>query len=602
MGRGLPVFRDPGVTRFRPRSLFWTFAGAFLFVLLLATVLQGLVVVAVVGPLASRWVDDRARLLARETASALAAFDPTDDEAIHRVLDERRRESAGVMLLVRDPDSMLIGDRRLRFLDPARLQKLTGAVSIRPPARPEGPRPFFPDERSGRPDEPDRNGGGSPGAGGGNLGHRGDDAPPAGPDRPGSPSGLESPGRESGRGFPGPPGEPFPPGKTSPSGKAGPSGEPFPPGGPFPPRFGGDPGPEPGERARPGGLGNERLRVAARQPIHYDNGASAEVLALVPRPRFGFWPGGPLPLLLFAPLAVILAGGAGLVMARSTVRRLRALETQAARVSRGELDARVADTGADEIGRVGERMNAMTSALGAARTEVEESVRQRRRLLADISHELGTPLTSIGGYAQTLLDPDVHVSDAERAAFLRDILDESVRMDALIQDLFELTRIEGGRAELHRERLDWASLARNTVERFRKRFGEAGLNLRWDSAGIEAWVEADGRRLEQALDNLLVNALRYVPAGGTVSVSLTRLEGDPGPRLRLTVADDGPGIPPGDLPHVFNRFYRADPARGTPGTGLGLAIAQEIVLRHGGSVRAANREPRGLAIHLELPA
>ena len=129
--------------------------------------------------------------------------------------------------------------------------------------------------------------------------------------------------------------------------------------------------------------------------------------------------------------------------------------------------------------------------------------------------------------------------------------------------------------------------------------------MTWEASVAEAWIEADGHRIEQVLDNLLVNALRYVPAGGRVDLRLERGGAD---TFRLVVADDGPGLPPGDVPLVFERFYRGGGAaraaarQDQGGSGLGLAIVREIVERHGGRVRAEARAPHGLAIVIELPA
>jgi signal transduction histidine kinase len=152
-------------------------------------------------------------------------------------------------------------------------------------------------------------------------------------------------------------------------------------------------------------------------------------------------------------------------------------------------------------------------------------------------------------------------------------------------------------------RLDWAALCRNTIERFEPRFRRAGLSLSWNQSAHEAWVDADGHRMEQVLENLLVNALRYVPEGGAVQVELTPESGE---RFGLTVRDNGPGIPAEELPLVFKRFYRgAGSSGGTApdhgGSGLGLAIVREIVERHGGTVCARANTPRGLAITVELP-
>ncbi len=288
-------------------------------------------------------------------------------------------------------------------------------------------------------------------------------------------------------------------------------------------------------------------------------------------------------------------------MFRLLLKRLRALEELATRVSEGDLSARIASPGGDEIGRLGARLNRMTESLAEARKRVEQSDRQRRQLLADISHELATPLTSIRGYADTLSEPSVPVSEEERVSYIRNILEESERMDLLIQDLLELTRLEAGAVTLTTERLDWTALCRNTMNRFEPRFRAAGIQIRWDGPTDETWLHADGRRLEQVLENLLINALRYVPKGGTVTLSVRQAaEADPS-RFQLTVSDDGPGFPAADIPHVFDRFYRADLARTTGGSGLGLAIVKEIVLRHGGSVRAENQTPSGARIVIELP-
>jgi signal transduction histidine kinase len=330
------------------------------------------------------------------------------------------------------------------------------------------------------------------------------------------------------------------------------------------------------------------------------------VVVRPPRPRG--WPtsGGPATALLFVPIALIPVI-LGLMMVRVLVRRLRAMETLAARVAEGDLSARIGDTSGDEIGRLAERLDRMTERLLDARTRVEDTEQQRRQLFADITHELATPLTSIRGYAETLLNPGVSVSDDERTRYVRGVLEESRRLDRLIRDLFELARLEAGASALTLEPLDWAALCRNTATRFEPRFREAGLRLLWSESAEQAWIEADGHRMEQVLENLLANALRYVPSGGTVELALTTAPGRDG-RFRLTVSDDGPGLTPEDLAHAFERFYRAAGARVTGtardagGSGLGLAIVREIVERHGGAVSAGTREPHGLAINIELPA
>ncbi len=361
----------------------------------------------------------------------------------------------------------------------------------------------------------------------------------------------------------------------------------------------------PGTRSRWGAP--ERLEVIARRPVVHGGAVLGEVQVVRPvRPRSG-WPFlGSRTSLLSLPIAILGSVIAGLVMVRLLVRRLRAMEVLAARVAEGDLTVRIADPRGDEIGRLAEQLDRMTERLAEARVQLESTEAQRRQLFADITHELATPLTSIRGYAETLLDPQVPISSEERAHYLRGLQEEARRMDRLIRDLFELARLEARAAPLVKEPLDWTALCRNTVERFEPLFRKADLQLAWRESVSEAWIQADGQRIEQVLENLLVNALRYVPAGGSVELALGHAE--PDGRFRLRVSDDGPGLPAEELPHVFERFYRGAGARGPHaardqgGSGLGLAIVREIVEQHGGAVRAEPRRPRGLSIVIELPA
>ncbi len=389
-----------------------------------------------------------------------------------------------------------------------------------------------------------------------------------------------------------------------------------PPGRILPRPPGAGPGPDSLLPPPPGFLGTRdarsRLEVLARRPAARGPKALGEVeVVRRMRPRGDLGILDPRTSLLLFPVAILASGFAGLVLVRLLVRRLRAMEVLATRVAEGDLSVRISDRSGDEIGRLAEQLDRMTERLATARDQLTENELQRRQLFADITHELATPLTSIRGYAETLLDPGVPVSPEERTNYVRGLLDESRRMDLLIRDLFELARLEAGASPLSEESIDWAALCRNTIDRFEPRFRKAGLTLAWLGPPGEAWIMADGRRMEQVLENLLVNALRYVPSGGRVEVRLdAATERD---RLhRLTVSDDGLGIPEEELPLVFRRFYRgaasarragSEPgaARDPGGSGLGLAIVREIVERHGGTAHAESRSPRGLVIVIELP-
>jgi signal transduction histidine kinase len=339
-------------------------------------------------------------------------------------------------------------------------------------------------------------------------------------------------------------------------------------------------------------------RLGARTPVIVAGREIGEVLSLVPPGQAFRWPAEfPRPTILFLPVAALLAGSAGFLLVRIMARRLRQLEAHAEQVAAGDLASRIPHPGSDEIGRVGQSLNRMAQSLEQARRKVDESEEQRRRFLADVSHELSTPLTSIRGYAETLQDKGVLISAEEQETFLQDICDEARRMGLLIEDLLDLARLEAGAGGVEMGEVNWSALCRESVRRFQPRFQEAAISLRWTGPEEEVLVGGDGRRLEQVLNNLLINALRYVPTGGHVTVSIERSPG----RARLAVEDDGPGIPAEDLPHVFDRFYRADPSRTSGGSGLGLAIVREVVRSHQGKVTARNRPDGGARLEVELP-
>lgn len=347
--------------------------------------------------------------------------------------------------------------------------------------------------------------------------------------------------------------------------------------------------------------GSERgrgRRVIGSAPVLVDGLQVGDLLVLPPRPdRMLSSEGMPRPWILFLPTAALLAGAAGLLLFRGMARRLSHLEDRVRRVAEGDLAARVADGGTDELGRLGAAFNGMAARLEESREKLTEADQQRRRFLADVTHDLATPLTTIRGYAETLLDPAVAKSREETERYLRFIQEEAVRMDSLVADLLDLARVEAAGIPLSREPVDLAGLADAVIRRMRPSFAEAGLDLTGPTQEQRVPTIVDRARIEQLLSNLLGNALRYVQAGGMVSV---RIESNP-EATDLVVEDDGPGFAPGDLPHVFERFYRGNPARPSGGTGLGLAIVRGIARAHGGDATAENRPERGARIVVRLP-
>lgn len=340
-----------------------------------------------------------------------------------------------------------------------------------------------------------------------------------------------------------------------------------------------------------------RAREIARAPVQVGGATVGSVVAFRPDIGLSLTRWIPVRALLTIPAALVAALLGGIWIFRRLQLRLERLEGQARAVAAGDLDARISDPGDDELGQVGRQLNDMTASLAHARAELRASDEQRRRLLADITHEISTPLTSIRGYAETLLDENVSVDDRERERFVREVLHAAQRIDTLVSDLLDLARLEAGSVDLVREEIDLKMLVHHTVERQRVPFERAGLRLVEKAGERPVAVRGDGLRLEQVVDNLLLNALRHVPSGCTVAIGVSRED----QHAILEVEDDGPGFPPEALAHVFERFYRAESSRSTPGSGLGLAIVREIMLRHGGDIAADNCPSGGARIRARLP-
>jgi len=274
-------------------------------------------------------------------------------------------------------------------------------------------------------------------------------------------------------------------------------------------------------------------------------------------------------------LGVLAAAGGGLLVARAALRPVDRLTAAAEHVARTEeLDVPIEVSGDDEVARLGRSFNAMTAALSTSR------VRQRQ-LVADAGHELRTPLTSLRTNIDLLVRSERSgraLPAEDRARLLDDVGAQLLELGTLVGELVDLARDE--RTSEPRVRLDLAEVAGRAVAL---------------TAELEPWpVVGQPAALERAVLNLVDNAVKFSPPGGTVSVGLSQ--------GLLTVADEGPGVPAEDLPHVFERFYRATSSRGLPGSGLGLAIVAQTVRAHGGDVRLTPRPGGGTLAQLWLPA
>jgi signal transduction histidine kinase len=341
----------------------------------------------------------------------------------------------------------------------------------------------------------------------------------------------------------------------------------------------------------------------------------AGLVVVPPQAPFGFL------LRRYAPMLALVAGGVlvlGTVVTSLMIfgparRRLRDVEAAARRLGSGDLTARAPERGGDEVAAVASAFNAMAADLAARADALAVSDRTRRQLLADVSHELTTPVTAIRGYLETLSMTELALDAATRDRYLSIISDETHRLERLIGDLLELARLEGGGGSLTRERVAVADLFDRIRARHEPACRAAGVLM--ESAmepGADTLV-GDRNRLEQALQNLAANAVRYAPRGSVVRLHARRAgslaaaagSGASGPSVPITLSieDSGPGIPPEHLPHVFDRFYKADASRAgvSGGSGLGLSIVKAIVERHGGRITVAS-QPGRTVFEIVLPA
>lgn len=324
----------------------------------------------------------------------------------------------------------------------------------------------------------------------------------------------------------------------------------WPEGEPFPPRGRRGYGPPPFIRA----LGCFLLVALAMALLV--GGAIGALLS-----RQEFHPFVLFPILVLVLIAVAVGGG----MRRMT-QPMSNLITAARRIESGDYAARVPEYGSQDIRSVARAFNSMSERLRV----IDE---QRRSFMAEVTHELRTPLSVIRGQAEAIAD-GVYPADAEHLA---PILDATETLDRLVEDLRTLVLTDSGTLVLHKEPTDVAALVRDTSESFRSQSQTAGISLSAAADDNAPIVEVDPARMRQVISNLLTNAIRHTPPGGSVRVSV----GSAADQVTISVSDTGEGIPPDLLPHVFDRFVKGPQSTGS---GLGLAIARDIAVAHGGRI------------------
>jgi signal transduction histidine kinase len=304
------------------------------------------------------------------------------------------------------------------------------------------------------------------------------------------------------------------------------------------------------------------------------------------------WPG--------ALLLIVATTMAAAVIFEPARRRLKALEEATDRFGAGDLTARAPERGGDEMARVASAFNRMAGELAARDEALRTSDKLRRQMLADVSHELKTPLTAMRGYVETLYmahRADVTLDAATRERYFGILERETGRLDRIVKDLLDLARFENGVAGLEVRLFDVQCLFDHVIARHEPEARTREISLMARVAFGADQVLGDPDRLEQVVENLVANALRHSPDGGTVELSASTHDGD----VVLSVRDSGEGIPLEHLPHVFERFYKVDAARSNgSGSGLGLSISHAIVKRHGGAIHVSSR-PGETTFTITLP-
>lgn len=286
-------------------------------------------------------------------------------------------------------------------------------------------------------------------------------------------------------------------------------------------------------------------------------------------------------------IAILVAALVGTLLSRRLTARLAGLSSAAEQWGGGRFDTRVAEEGDDELAVLGGAMNRMAGRL-------EEQSKLRKKLAGDISHELRTPLTTIQSYLEAFLD-DVLQPDREN---VKAVLDETHRLGRLVNDLQELTNAEYRARDVALSVVDLNAVTAREAERIRPLLQQKDIKLVVQKYHSLIGALADEALLERVLGNLLVNAYKYTPAGGSVTVSVF----EEGKHAGVMVTDTGIGIAEEHLPYLFERFYRADPSRtrATGGTGIGLAIVSELAEAMGGSVDVQSQPDKGSTFRLLL--
>ena len=303
---------------------------------------------------------------------------------------------------------------------------------------------------------------------------------------------------------------------------------------------------------------------------------------------------------------IVLAGVLGLALVagalffRVLTRRLRRLSQKMEEFGARGFEGEPPAPQGDEIERLERMFARMSERIEAQIAVLQDSDSYRREVISNVSHDLRTPLAAIQGYLETLQMKEDTLSDAERRQYLATATRQAQRLNRLVSELFELARLESGALEMQIEEFSLAELVQDVTQGFQLAAQEKAVLLETDLGEARPFVRGDIGLIERAMENLIGNALRHTPSGGRVGVVLMSEVN----RALVRIADTGGGIAPDELPHIFERYYRAPRVAGqepTGSAGLGLAITRRIVELHGGAIQAQSAPGEGATFTLDLP-
>ncbi|GAA5523414.1 HAMP domain-containing histidine kinase [Aliifodinibius salicampi] len=297
-------------------------------------------------------------------------------------------------------------------------------------------------------------------------------------------------------------------------------------------------------------------------------------------------------------IILLVTGIVGMILFAFLTRRLRRMAATIEKFDEGNLNQRVPVDSNDEIGRLAQSFNSMADTLQENVKELKKSDQLRRELIANVSHDLRSPLASIQGYLETILLKGAELSDEKREKYFNIILKNTVGLRKLVDELFELSKLDTQQVEPETEPFSIGDLVQDVVLKFEQKAAEKDIQIEPICPSGMPLVRGDIAMIERVLSNLIENAIQYSDKGGQIEIELEKQNSS----VAIQVKDNGPGISEDDLPHIFDRFYRAEKSRSrsSGGTGLGLAIAKKIMELHNREINARNRENGGSVFEIEL--